>query len=73
MLLAVVIDNWPSTVNSGVSASLAREYKMPTHYHYGGLLEMLKSPFFYLGVALGLAGVVVLKGDIKDNKSTGVK
>jgi hypothetical protein len=36
-------------------------------------MKILTSPFFYLGLALGTAGVVVLKGEEGKDNAPGVK
>ena len=67
MVAVVVIDNWPQTYKVGnhylVKLSGLDVSNPDATYTVGGILDMLKEPILYLGLALGVAGAVVLKGD----------
>jgi hypothetical protein len=77
MVVGVLVNAYSSPTASRLSAqteAILKKYDLynpPSKSGFFDLQGLLVNPLFYLGVALGVAGVVVLKGDSKDKQSAG--
>jgi len=71
MVVGAVVNEWPVRWTQRDMEMYRKSGAIRIQQDFGVLFKgLLTSPFFYLGLLLGVGGVVVLRGDNKD-KSIG--